>query len=159
MLVKYTGSKTYTLFDGKEHVLGTLKYPSHFCLKAELKVNDQEAITLTPKKFRNEILLTQHQAITGQLRMKWWKMHMEVTLGEGSHYRLKRCGFWSMRFTLLDNENVERLKLIPTFRWKTFRYDFRIEPHISERFAVDRQTQLLSVYCANYIIASASSAT
>ena len=151
MKVIYTGKKTYALKDDRDHTLGTLKFLSHFSLKAVIEMNN-ETTELAPKKWCSKVRVVQNATEQGLLDLKWNGMSIQLNKnGSDETFWLKRFGFWKAAFVLLDSDKAERLKITPVFRWKTMRYDYEIQPHQAQRFAVDPQTMLICAYCINYI--------
>ena len=158
MKAVYSGSKTYSLIDDRDHPIGTLTYTGVLSQRAQIQA-DGTNLGLTPKKLGSMIELAHEAEPIGTIKMKWSSMVLELSHDGGRHilsYRFVRKGFWKPTYALLNADKEILVKLTPAFR-SLLRYDYEVSLHPSERFAVDKKTVLLSVFCANYLRAAESS--
>jgi hypothetical protein len=159
MKAMYIGNKTYSLLNDRDHTLATLTYTGFLCKKAVLSFPDEKPVNITPDKWGSSIVLSTEKESMGKLTMKWWKMNMEINVnGKPTPFRLQRAGLWKKGYVLVDNDQTQRVKITPCFRWKTMRYDYDLEVTPGQRYVVDPAILLLCVYCANYLYTASSAA-
>jgi hypothetical protein len=157
MEINSLDKKSFQLTENGEQ-LGELIYENMLYFKAKIKLQNLELYELAPVGFfGTSIAVTKNGVKVASLVMNW-SGQIIITFQDGEDYVIQLNGLFNNKF-ILENKYQEKLiQLEPKFNWREFHYNFNITYAINTNKPQDYLLLLLSVYAANYFIATISGA-
>lgn len=152
MEAKSTDKKTFQLTDNGQQ-LGELIYESLFSHKAEIKLTNSDSYNIKSVGiFGTSINVTKNGTEIANLKMNW---HGQIVIAfqVEKEYVFKAKGVFLNKYIVADKDNQMLILLDPQFNWSKFNYNYNIS---YDKKPQDILLVLLSVYAANYFIASMS---
>ena len=158
MQIHCTDNKTFELADQSKN-LGRLTYDGLFSSKANVMVGDAALVgndnySIEPKGiFSTTISVTKNRAEVASMQMNW-KGQIIISFQNRQEFILKPTGTFLNKYVLEDKDQRKLMLLNPDFNWAKFSYNYRITYDTKPK---DILLVLLTVYAANYYIATVSS--
>lgn len=159
MEVNSTDKKTFQLTDNGTQI-GEIIYENLFFLKAEINLSNSEKYKIAPVGiFGRSISVTQNETQIANLYLSW-SGEIVITFQDGQEYILKLNGIFSNKYTIENRDKEKLIQLEAKFNWIKFHYRYDITYNIEPENKVTENTLLLllSVYSANFFIATMSGA-
>lgn len=156
MTILKVTSKTKNTFDlivaEDSKMAGQLIYESLFSFKASIHINDQKFILSPSGMLSSHISVYSNEKEYASLKMNW-RGHIVYCYPDGKVLLFKSSGLFLNKYHVEDEEGSIIMTLQPEFNWTKLDYNYTVNSNLPE---VDALTVLISVYAANYFIASIS---
>jgi hypothetical protein len=156
-----TGSKEFQLV-ADDRVLGHLRYPEWFSLKAVITLADGSSFPIEPRGFwGTTIELKDQQNVLLNFKMHWdGKIILKSKLDGSRALVFKSKSLLKGSYELQDKHEQELLVVQPDFQWKKLNHNYTISTtELLEDYQAKELLLLTTVHCANYYMMMTAAAT
>lgn len=147
-------------FQLTEHtqLLGELIYEHMFYVNAQIRLSDSEIYQIAIVGVFGTSIIVIHEGKEVARLVLTWKGQIVITWENGEEFILKMTGLFNSKY-ILENSNQEKLLVLePNFSWLQSHFQYQISYDSSNREKSDILLVLISLYAANYFVATLSGA-